>query len=71
MDCMWGITVVQLNGSMSVVWVPQGSILGPMKLCLYLLPLSAILRQHNIGYPIHADGTQLGICFNLRIFWNL
>ena len=35
-----------------VCGVPQGSVLGPLKLCLYLLPLGAILKYHRIGYHI-------------------
>ena len=35
--------------------IPQCSVLGPLKCCLYLLPLSAILRYHNIGYHVYAD----------------
>ena len=30
--------------------VPQGSVLGPLKFCLYLLPMSAILKYHKLGY---------------------
>ena len=37
--------------------------LGPLKVCLYLLPMSAILRYHKIGYHDYADDTQLHISF--------
>ena len=38
---------------------PQGSVLGPLKLCLYVLPLSAILMYQNIGCHVYADDNQL------------
>ena len=46
--------------------VPQGSVLGPLKFCLYLLPMSASLKYHKFGYHVNTDVTQLYISFKCK-----
>ena len=58
---------VQIEGVISELacGVPQGSVLGPRKLCIYMLPIGSIMRHHNIDFRIHADDTQLYVSLYL------
>ena len=68
---------VMIDGILSdvailICGVPQGSVLGPLKFCPYLLPLDAIVRYHNIGYHFYVENTQIYIFFQeQRPIWSI
>ena len=45
--------------------VSQGSVLGPLKFCIYMLPIGSIMRHHDIDFHIYAADTQLYVSFDL------
>ena len=64
---------VQIDGILSdfaslLCGVPQCSVLGQMKFGLYLLPLGAILRPHNITFTRMTPNSTFHL--SVRILWN-
>ena len=51
---------VQIEGVISELacGLPQGSVLGPLKFGIYMLPIGSIMRHHDIYFYMYADGTQ-------------
>ena len=44
--------------------VPQGSVPGPMLLCIYTIELSYLLQEHGVAFTLYADDTQFYLSIN-------
>ena len=49
--------------------VPQGSVLGPNKYCLYSKPIGDICRKHNLIYHCYAADTHVYLVIRPTVKW--
>ena len=49
--------------------VPQGSVLGPKKYCMYTRPVGTIVKNHGLSYHGYADDTQGYVVIRSTTHW--